>query len=265
MTRAGIAALVVVVGAAAAFAGYRYAVSRMEHPPAAAPAAGAERKVLYWYDPMQPQQKFDKPGKSPFMDMQLVPKYADEAAGAGTVSISPQMVQNLGVRTAEAKTGAIEERFEAVGTVAFNERSVVQLQARAAGFVEKLHARAPLDPVKKGAPLVELLYPEWAGAQEEYLLLRNSGSSELAQAARQRQQQLFEALDAHARGLPVGVQTLQLGLVHAPRFLDLRLRLVGEQALGGEVPVLALLRLPGKIEAHHHGDHVVESGSALPV
>ena len=184
MTRAGIAVLVVVVGAAAAFAGYRYAVSRMEHPPA--PAAGAERKVLYWYDPMQPQQKFDKPGKSPFMDMQLVPKYADEVAGAGTVSISPQMVQNLGVRTAEAKTGAIEERFEAVGTVAFNERSVVQLQARAAGFVEKLHARAPLDPVKKGAPLVELLYPEWAGAQEEYLLLRNSGSSELAQAARQR-------------------------------------------------------------------------------
>jgi len=186
MTRAGIAVLVVVVGAAAAFAGYRYAVSRMEHPPAAAPAAGAERKVLYWYDPMQPQQKFDKPGKSPFMDMQLVPKYADEAAGAGTVSISPQMVQNLGVRTAEAKTGAIEERFEAVGTVAFNERSVVQLQARAAGFVEKLHARAPLDPVKKGAPLVELLYREWAGAQEEYLLLRKSGFSELAQAARQR-------------------------------------------------------------------------------
>jgi membrane fusion protein, copper/silver efflux system len=186
MTRAGIAVLVVGVGAAAAFAGYRYAVSRMEHPPAAAQAAAAERRVLYWYDPMHPQQKFDQPGKSPFMDMQLVPKHADEAAGADTVSISPQMVQNLGVRTAEAKTGAIEQRFEAVGTVAFNERGVVQLQARAAGFVEKLHARAPLDPVKKGAPLVELLYPEWAGAQEEYLLLRKSGSGELAQAARQR-------------------------------------------------------------------------------
>jgi Cu(I)/Ag(I) efflux system membrane fusion protein len=46
-------------------------------------AAGAEakasvdRKVLYWYDPMYPQQKFDKPGKSPFMDMQMVPQYAD--------------------------------------------------------------------------------------------------------------------------------------------------------------------------------------------
>ena len=38
-----------------------------------------ERKVLYWHDPMVPGPRFDKPGKSPFMDMQLVPVYADEA------------------------------------------------------------------------------------------------------------------------------------------------------------------------------------------
>ena len=35
------------------------------------------KTVLYWYDPMMPDKKFDKPGKSPFMDMQLVPKYAE--------------------------------------------------------------------------------------------------------------------------------------------------------------------------------------------
>jgi Cu(I)/Ag(I) efflux system membrane fusion protein len=186
MSKVIIGAIVIAVGAAAGFAGYRYATHRMMPAPETGATAHGDRKVLYWYDPMYPQQKFEKPGKSPFMDMQLVPKYADEAADAGTVSISPRMVQNLGVRTAEAKTGTIEQRFEAVGTVAFNERGVVQLQARAAGFVEKLHARAPLDPVKKGAPLVELLYPEWAGAQEEFLLLRKSDSSELAQAARQR-------------------------------------------------------------------------------
>ena len=186
MSKAIIGAIVVAVGAAAAFAGYRYAMHRMMPAPEAGATAQSDRKVLYWYDPMYPQHKFDKPGKSPFMDMQLVPKYEGDAADAGTVSISPQMVQNLGVRTAEAKTGSLEQRFEAVGSVAFNERGVVQLQARAAGFVEKLHARAPLDPVKKGAPLVELLYPEWAGAQEEFLVLGKSGSGELAQAARQR-------------------------------------------------------------------------------
>ena len=171
--------------AAGGYAGYRYAHHRMMS--ATAPDQPQEgKKVLYWYDPMYPQQKFDKPGKSPFMDMQLVPKYEGEAAAeAGTVAISPQVVQNLGMRTAPAKTGALESRFEAVGSVAYNERGVVQLQARADGFVERLHARAPLDPVKKGAPLVEILYPEWAAAQEEYLLLRKSGS-EFADAARRR-------------------------------------------------------------------------------
>ena len=170
--------------AAAGYAGYRFAHHQQMPGPAQARVEG--RKVLYWYDPMYPQQKFDKPGKSPFMDMQLVPKYADEGgADPGTVSISPQVVQNLGIRTAQATTGSLESQLRAVGAVAYNERGVVQLQARAAGFVERLHARAPLDAVRKGAPLVEILYPEWAGAQEEFLLLRK-GSPELAQAARRR-------------------------------------------------------------------------------
>jgi len=185
MKRSAIVVLVIGVAAIAAWGGYRYALEHGEHAAQPAPSASSERKVLYWYDPMVPQQKFDKPGKSPFMDMQLVPKYADEALEAGTVSISPQMVQNLGVRTIEAKTGSLESRFEAVGAVAYNERGVVQIQARAAGFVEKLHARAPLDPVRKGAPLVEILYPDWAGAQEEFLFLLRNNSS-LAEAARQR-------------------------------------------------------------------------------
>ena len=182
----GIGAVVLI--AVAGIGGYQLAHQRMAEAPAPAQDSSG-KQVLYWYDPMYPQQKFDKPGKSPFMDMQLVPKYASEAAEAGSVSISPQVVQNLGVRTAQAKSGALEQRFEAVGSVAYNERGVVQLQARAAGFVERLHARAPLDPVKKGAPLVEILYPEWAAAQQEYLLLRKSAAQEmpaLTQAARQR-------------------------------------------------------------------------------
>ena len=191
MTRAALLAGMVLLTGAGAFAGYQYAMHRSMQP-ATAPSAQADggKQVLYWYDPMYPQQRFDKPGKSPFMDMQLIPKYAGEAtADPGTVSISPRVVQNLGVRTAEAKTGSLESRFEAVGSVAYNERAVVQLQARASGFVERLHARAPLDPVAKGAPLVDILFPEWAGAQEEYLLLRKSSSADLqslAAAARQR-------------------------------------------------------------------------------
>jgi membrane fusion protein, copper/silver efflux system len=187
-----------VVALTAAGAGYWLAASRMQTssaatspaiPPATPAKDSSGRKILYWHDPMVPQQKFDQPGKSPFMDMPLVPVYAEESAGGGAVSIDPRVVQNLGIRTAEAVMGSPERRFEAVGGVAWNERAVVVLQARAAGFVEKLHARAPLDAVAKGQPLVELLVPDWAAAQEEYLLLRRSESKDtdvLATAARQR-------------------------------------------------------------------------------
>jgi Cu(I)/Ag(I) efflux system membrane fusion protein len=142
-------------------------------------AAGAGRKVLYWHDPMVPGQKFDKPGKSPFMDMQLVPVYADEGADQGGVAISSRMQQNLGIRTAEAVLGEVAPKVEAVGTVAWNERDVAMVQARANGFVEKLHVRAPLDPVRKGQALAELYVPEWVAAQEEYLGARRIGGAGL--------------------------------------------------------------------------------------
>jgi Cu(I)/Ag(I) efflux system membrane fusion protein len=191
MSKLSVGILLVLTALLAAYGGYRYAGhARQDTMPATpAEAAPSDRKVLYWYDPMYPQQKFDKPGKSPFMDMQLVPRYADEGGTAGTVAVSPQMLQSLGVRTAPAETGSLEQRMEAIGTVAYNERGVVQLQARAAGFVEKLHARAPLDPVAKSAPLVDILFPEWTGAQEEYLVLRRQdapGAKPLADAARAR-------------------------------------------------------------------------------
>ena len=127
------------------------------------------KRVLYWHDPMVPGQRFDKPGKSPFMDMQLVPVYADDTREAGTVAIDPRLQQNLGVRTAKAVAGSLSTAISAVGNVAYNERDVVVVQARGNGFVEKLFVRAALDPVRKGQPLAELYVPEWVAAQEEYL------------------------------------------------------------------------------------------------
>ncbi len=160
--------------------------------PAAATTATAtpqpDRRVLYWYDPMYPQQRFDKPGKSPFMDMQLVPKYAEEGA-EGTVRIDPRVVQNLGVRTAEARSGSLAPQLAAVGNVDWNERSVVLVQPRTGGFVERLHVRAPLDPVRAGDPLAEILFPDWAGAQAEYLALKRLAGPDvetLQRAARER-------------------------------------------------------------------------------
>jgi Cu(I)/Ag(I) efflux system membrane fusion protein len=183
-------AIVIAVAVALAVGGFYLGKRSASHEPTSAATTAApssDRKVLYYHDPMFPQQKFDKPGKSPFMDMQLVPVYADAGAATGPgVSVSATSVQNLGVRTVAAELGSLSPKLEATGSVAWNERNVVLVQTRAAGFVERLHARAPLDPVAKGAPLVEILFPEWAAAQAEFLLLKRQGQEELAKAARGR-------------------------------------------------------------------------------
>jgi len=151
--------------------------------------AGCE-EVLYWYDPMVPGQRFDEPGKSPFMDMQLVPKCAGGASEQAGVSIDPALVQNLGIRTAVAERGLLETEMTLTGTIAYNARQMAVVQPRSGGFVERTYGLAPDDIVRRGAPLVDLLIPEWGGAQREYLAVAATGDQALTRAARQRLQLL---------------------------------------------------------------------------
>jgi Cu(I)/Ag(I) efflux system membrane fusion protein len=148
---------------------------------------GSTRKVLYWYDPMVPQEKYDQPGLSS-MGMQTIPKYADEGGGGsdqGTVRIDPARMQNLGIRISTATMGPIGSRMDVPGTIDFNQRNVAVVQARTGGFVQRVYGRAPGDIVGRGAPIVDLLVPEWAGAQREFLAVRGYRAS-LAEASKQR-------------------------------------------------------------------------------
>src|SRR5262249_42750748 len=61
-------------------------IARNKHGGSPHAAACGSGSPAYWYDPMQPNQHFDKPGKSPFMDMQLVAKCPEPAPGAATAS-----------------------------------------------------------------------------------------------------------------------------------------------------------------------------------
>jgi Cu(I)/Ag(I) efflux system membrane fusion protein len=148
-------------------------------------AEGSCEEVLYWYDPMVPAQRFDQPGKSPFMDMQLVAKCAGEAATAG-VQIDPGLVQNFGIRTAPAEFGVLEPEIIVTGVLAYNGRDVAIVQPRAGGYVQRTYDRAQDDVVSRGAPLVDILVPEWGGAQREYLAVLGTGDEALASAMRQR-------------------------------------------------------------------------------
>ncbi len=182
--------IVAAAGLSIGIASTWFVMRRHEAAPQAAASASAEKKTLYWYDPMVPDQHFDHPGKSPFMDMQLVPKFAGDAGGSGdVVSIDPRQVQNLGLRTARAERGPLVSSVRASGSVAFDERAVTVVQARTAGIVERLDVRAPLATVKQGQALLTVLAPDWTAAQAEYLSLRHSRSSGLEgvrTAARER-------------------------------------------------------------------------------
>ena len=212
-----LAAVVLLAGAAA---GYFIANLRM-HPaaevavnqasgPSASPPSTpkTERKVLYWYDPMKPDQHFDRPGKSPYMEMELVAKYADEDQSGG-VRIDPELTQNLGVRLATVERQRIGSSLTAAASVVFNDRDVAVVQARAGGFVERVYARAVGDVIGAGAPIADVLVTEWAGAQEEYLAVRSTGDQALSAAARQRllllgmSQPQIEAIEQSGKARPV--------------------------------------------------------------
>ncbi|MBZ0091182.1 MAG: efflux RND transporter periplasmic adaptor subunit, partial [Sulfuricellaceae bacterium] len=161
---------IAVIGIAAA--GYAYRARHNAAPPAVGGVVQDQsgRTVRYWYDPMTPGQKFDKPGKSPFMDMQLVPKYADEES-AGGVSIQPQVAQNLGIRLASVETATFGGTLTAVGRIEADEHRIHAVQTRVPGFVERLYVRAVGDAVGKNQKLADVYAPELLAAQQEYLAL----------------------------------------------------------------------------------------------
>jgi len=108
----GAAALaILIVGAAGG-----YWLAQRTEPGDAGATPHGDRKVLYWHDPMVPNARFDKPGKSPFMDMQLVPVYADETGGGAVPSpagrrkasdMKPSSQDSTSALSRRAGTGAI--------------------------------------------------------------------------------------------------------------------------------------------------------------
>ena len=115
----------------------------------------AEAKPLYWVAPMDANYRRDEPGLSP-MGMELVPVYADVASGGpdegpGTIRISPDVVNNLGVRTATAQMKVMTSVIKTVGYVGYDEDKLVHIHPRVEGWIEKLYVKATGDPVEAGA------------------------------------------------------------------------------------------------------------------
>ena len=176
-----IAALALLLVILAAIAGYEFAIRGQTQ------TQSAGRPILYWYDPMVPNEHYRGPGKSS-MGMALQPKYADQGA-QGSVAVSPAMQQNLGVRLARVEVRDISPVVRSVGHVDFDQRLVTQVQTLTPGFVESLSVRAEGEPIGAGKVIAEVYSPDLLAAQNEYRALlasRSIVSANLRSAARSR-------------------------------------------------------------------------------
>lgn len=140
-----------------------------------------ERSVLYWVAPMDPNYRRDEPGKSP-MGMDLKPVYEGDNEpvknGRPIVTIAPEVVNNLGVRTIEVVRGTISKEINTVGYLQYNEKRTNHIHTRTEGWIENLVVRAEGERVKQGQPLFEIYSPPLVVAQEEYVhALKNNNKT----------------------------------------------------------------------------------------
>ena len=149
------------------------------------PAEKKEKKIAYWVAPMDSNYRRDKPGKSP-MGMDLVPVYEGGDDDSGAVTISPAIVQSLGVRTAPVERGRLGRMIDTVGYVSFDESLIGHIHLRVEGWIEKLYVSNEGERVKKGDALFELYSPTLLNAQEEYLEALRANNQRLIRSSRDR-------------------------------------------------------------------------------
>ena len=129
----------------------------------------------FWTCGMHPWVILPQPGLCPICHMELTP--LDPAKLTEEIAIDPVVVQNIGVRVAPVKTGPLQKEIRTVGTVAYDEASVRDVNTKIPGWIEELYVDETGAVVQQGEPLFELYSPELYQAQEEYLLTLKGRSS----------------------------------------------------------------------------------------
>ncbi|MBU2713360.1 efflux RND transporter periplasmic adaptor subunit [Zooshikella harenae] len=149
-------------------------------------AKSDEKKPLYWVAPMDSNYRRDKPGKSP-MGMDLIPVYeednSNQDAGPGTIKIAPNVVNNLGVRTATVTKQPFKTIINTVGYIQYDQDRLIHIHPRVEGWIETLYVKAQGNTVQKGDPLYAIYSPALVNAQEELLLALQRNNQQLINAA----------------------------------------------------------------------------------
>lgn len=146
-----------------------------------AKASGAHGRILYYRNPMGLPDTSPTPKKDS-MGMDYVPVYADESSQpSGTVTVSPDRVQMLGVRTEAATQRVIARSIRAVGTVAVDERRLAVVAPRFEGWIEQLLVNQTGETVRQGQKLFTVYSPELSATAAEASIARQA-QADMAQA-----------------------------------------------------------------------------------
>jgi Cu(I)/Ag(I) efflux system membrane fusion protein len=173
------------------------------HQPTDVSDKTAEKKPLYWIDPMEPTVHYPGPGKST-MGMELVPVYPDQEGASSTIKIKPIVVNNLGIRLAVVLQGALARNINTVGYVEPSENKISHVHTYVNGWIKKLIVKTTGETITKGQLLFKLYSPQLVNAQDEFLLAFSSGDRELINAS-------------HKKLLALGISEQQIQQIQSTR------------------------------------------------
>jgi membrane fusion protein, copper/silver efflux system len=163
----------------------RCPICSMDMVPFASTTSQNERRILFYRHPMDPSVTSSTPQKDS-MGMDFIPVYADEAGGGPIITVSPEVVNNLGVRTEKVKRETLARRIDTVGYIGYNESLIGHVHLRTEGWIERLTVNTIGDRVKQGQLLFTLYSPTLVNAQEEYVQALERGNERLINASRQK-------------------------------------------------------------------------------
>jgi hypothetical protein len=120
---------------------------------ASAQPTKAERKILYYRNPMGLPDTSPVPKKDP-MGMDYIAVYDGEEpdTGSNQIKISVDKVQKLGVRSEAVAMRSLDKVIKAVGRIEVDERRVFAITPKFEGWVEHLFVNATGQPVNKDQP-----------------------------------------------------------------------------------------------------------------
>lgn len=135
-----------------------------------------DRKITFWRAPMNPNEIYDKPGKS-LMGMDLVPVYGDEGSSSGVVTVDGSVLQSMNVKMEFVNMKNLSSIIYTNGILQTDERKEFALSTKFDGWIEKLYVNFTGQKVHKGEKLVDIYSPKLVSAQQELLTAVNYESS----------------------------------------------------------------------------------------